>query len=235
MTETTTASASWLAALPRDRLLAEMSVWSADLVRIADDVARVDPFTDMYHIDVSDGHFTPAMLFFPDLVARLRALTRRPLHVHLMATPDIVADQIEQFADAGTDLVTVHAELGDRVPGLLDQIHARGLAAGLVLRVETPVATVTPWLGACDVLTLLGTAIGVKGQHLDPTATARLREARSLLRDAGRPGALLAADGGIREHTVPELRAAGADTVVMGSLAFGAPDLPARMAWLRGL
>lgn len=234
MTETTP-PAGWLAAMPRGRLLAEVSVWSADLVRIADDVARLDPFTDIYHVDVSDGHFTPAMLFFPDLLARLRAVTRRPLHVHLMAAPSIVADQVEQFADAGADMVTIHAELGAMVPDLLARIHARGLMAGIVLRVETPVATVRPWLGACDMLTLLGTAIGVKGQQLDPAAAARLREARAMLREAGHTGMKLAADGGIREHTVPDLREAGADTVVMGSLAFAAPDLPARMAWLHGL
>ena len=220
-------TADWLERLPRDRLLAEMSVWSADLVRLADDVARIDRYADIYHIDVSDGHFTPAMLFFPDLVARLRTLTRRPLHVHLMTAPAIVVQQIEQFAEAGADLITVHAELGDAVPGLLDTIRERGLAAGLVLRVETPVGVVRPWLDRCDMLTLLGTAIGVKGQELSPHALARLAEARALLRD--RP-TLLAADGAIREHTVPPLYAAGADTVVMGSLALGAPPQAPRLA-----
>ena len=83
-------------------------------------------------------------------------------------------------------------------------------------------------------LTLLGTAIGVKGQGLDAGAGARLGEAAALIAAAGRP-VVLAADGGIRETTVPLLRAAGAQTVVLGSLAFGAPDLTARMAWLKGL
>ncbi len=225
-------TADWLERLPRERVLAEMSVWSADLVRLADDVARVDPYADLYHVDVSDGHFTPAMLFFPDLVARLRTLTSRPLHVHLMTAPAIVADQIGQFAEAGADLVTIHAELGDAVPGLLARIRERGLAAGLVLRLETPIGTVRPWLDRCDMLTLLGTAIGVKGQGLAPQATARLAEARALLRDSA---VLLAADGAIREQTVPQLYAAGADTVVMGSLAFGAADIAQRMSWLHGL
>lgn len=227
-----TATAGWLERLPRGRLLAEMSVWSADLVRLADELARIDPHADLYHIDVSDGHFTPAMLFFPDLVARLRTLTSRPLHVHLMVAPAIVAEQIEQFAEAGADLITIHAELGAAVPGLLARIRGRGLAAGLVLRLETPVDTVRPWLGQCDMLTLLGTAMGVKGQGLAPQATARLTEARALLCYGA---TLLAADGAIREHTVPQLYAAGADTVVMGSLAFGAADIAQRMGWLHGL
>jgi ribulose-phosphate 3-epimerase len=85
-------------------------------------------------------------------------------------------------------------------------------------------------------LTLLGTAIGVKGQGLDPTACNRLREAKSMINTANLPQRIvLAADGGIREHTVPELRKATAETVVLGSLAFGAPDLGARIAWLKAL
>ena len=236
MTGDISAPAGWLERLPRDRLIAEMSVWSADLVRLADDIARIDRHADVYHIDVSDGHFTPAMLFFPDLVARLRTLTRLPLHVHLMTAPAIVADQIGQFADAGADLITIHAELGDAVPSLLARIQERGLAAGLVLQLETPVDIVRPWLDQCDMLTLLGTAIGVKGQGLAPQAIGRLAEARALLREVSRDGAvLLAADGAIREQTVPLLHAAGADTVVMGSLAFGAADIAQRMDWLHGL
>ena len=217
--------------LPRDRLLAEMSLWSADLVHLADDIARVEPYADLFHIDVSDGHFTPALLFFPDQVAAIRRVTERPLHVHLMATAEIVLDQIEQFADAGADLITVHVELGDTLPTALDAIDARGIAAGLVLRIETPVAACGPWLGHVKFLTLLGTAIGVKGQNLSDQACGRLTQARALTGDT----ITLAADGGIRSNTVPALRAAGAETVVMGSLAFGAPDLPATIRWLHAL
>jgi ribulose-phosphate 3-epimerase len=100
--------------------------------------------------------------------------------------------------------------------------------------VETPVERAKPWLQHIDMLTLLGTAIGVKGQGLDPSATTRLQTAAGLIAESGRR-IVLAADGGIRDTTVPLLRAAGAETVVLGSLAFGAADLGARMAWLRGL
>ena len=74
----------WLEALPRHRLLAEMSLWSADLGRIAEEVARVDAVADLYHLDVADGHFAPGLLLFPDLVRSIRRRTARPLHVHLM-------------------------------------------------------------------------------------------------------------------------------------------------------
>ncbi len=102
--------------------------------------------------------------------------------------------------------------------------------------VETPIADVARLLPRVRFLTLLGTAIGVKGQGLDDAACDRLREAKTLIARSGADHRIvLAADGGIRDHTVPELRTAGADSVVLGSLAFRAPDLAAQMAWLRAL
>lgn len=228
-----TASSRNIESLPNDRLLAEMSLWSADLVRMADDLARVDPFTDIYHLDVADGHFAPAFLMFPDLVSQIRRLTAKPLHVHLMVADNILLEQISQFADAGADIITIHAENANAGEAL-DLIAERGVQAGLVLQLDTPVARSAQWLDRISVLTLLGTRIGVKGQDLDGNAEARLREAKALIGKTGSARRiLLAADGGIREHTVPRLHDAGAETVVMGSLAFNAPDLAARMAWIR--
>lgn len=223
----------WITALPRSRLLAEYSMWSANLIRLADDLDRITPHTDILHIDVADGHFAPALLFFPDLVAGLRELTAIPIHVHLMVDDAVLLSQIDQFAEAGADLISVHVENANAGAGL-QRIAQHGLKAGMVLRVETPVARVAEWVKHLDMLTLLGTAIGVKGQGLDPTAGARLGEAAALIAGAARR-VILAADGGIRDTTVPLLRNAGAETVVMGSLAFGAPDLAARMAWLHAL
>jgi ribulose-phosphate 3-epimerase len=223
----------WLARLPADRLIGEFSMWSADLIRLADDLARITPVADILHIDVADGQFAPALLFFPDLVARIRAETAIPIHVHLMVADNVLLSQIDQFAEAGADLISLHAENANAGDGL-DRIASHGAATGMVLRVETPVEQAAPWIDRLDFLTLLGTAIGVKGQGLDPTAGARLGQAKAMITPTGRR-IVLAADGGIRDNTVPVLRAAGAETVVLGSLAFGAPDLGARMAWLHAL
>ena len=228
-----------LASLPTDRLLAEFSLWSADLVRIAGDVARVDSFVDIYHADVADGHFSPALLLFPDMIAQIRPLTAKPVHVHLMVADSGLMDQIDQFAEAGADIISIHAENRNVEAGLA-AIRAHGLAAGVVLQLHTPVASAAPWLDDLAMLTLLGTKMGIKGVGLDPEAEARMREARAMIDGRGGDNAntcriLLAADGGIREHTVPGLRRAGADTIVMGSLAFGAEDLAQRIAWVHGL
>jgi len=227
-------SANWLSELPADRLIAEYSMWSADLIRIGGDLARIEGHADVLHIDVADGHFAPALLFFPDLVARMRAATATPIHVHLMVADAVLVEQVAQFADAGADLISIHAENSAVADEALALIGARKLAAGMVLRVETAVASCKSYIDRVDFLTLLGTAIGVKGQGLDPAATDRLREAAGLIETTGRR-IVLAADGGIREHTVPLLRKAGAETVVLGSLAFGADDLSARMRWLHAL
>lgn len=226
-------SRTWLASLPRDRLLAEFSMWSADLIRLAEDLERIENHADILHVDVADGHFAPAMLFFPDLVARMRVVTALPIHVHLMVDDAVLLSQAEQFADAGADLISVHAENAN-VAEALELIGSKGLASGIVLRVETLVAAALPLLDRVDFLTLLGTAIGVKGQGLDAAATARLSEAKGYIANSGRR-IVLAADGGIRDNTVPLLRSAGAETVVMGSLAFGADDLEKRMKWIHDL
>ena len=228
-----TAPSDWFETLASDRLLAEISLWSADLCRMGDDIARIDPYADIYHLDVADGHFSPALLLFPDLIASIRKRTSKPLHVHLMVADAILLDQIEQFADAGADLLSIHLENGNVDEGLA-LIETRGIRSGLVAQLQSPVAAFAPFLDRISMLTLLGTRIGVKGRDLDPQAGDRLREARKLI--AGRAGdrrVVVAADGGIREHTVPTLRAAGAETIVMGSLAFGASDLASRMAWVK--
>jgi len=223
----------WFDKLPSDRLIAEFSVWSADLLRLGEDLTRIRPHADLLHIDVADGHFAPALLFFPDLTARVRAASDLPMHVHLMVDDTILESQIDQFADAGADVITLHAECASVATGALDHIKQRGLFAGLVLKVETPVTALAPYIDQIRFLTLLGTSIGVKGKGLHDDALKRLEEARALVRgaDVGHR-VIVVADGAIRHETVPKLRAAGAEAVVLGSLAFGDPDLPARMKWL---
>ena len=220
----------WLAGLPNNRLIAEYSLWSADLIRLADDMARVERFVDIWHIDVADGQFSSALLFFPDLVAACRKRSSKPFHVHLMVTDAVLLDQIRQFSEAGADLISVHAENANADAGLA-LIAELGLAGGVVLQLETPVAAAKRWLDRIAMLTFLGTRMGIKGVGLDEAAGARLTEAKAMIAATGRR-IVLAADGGIRETTVPGLRRAGAETIVMGSLAFGAADLAARMAWV---
>ena len=206
------------------------------MVRLAEELKRIGPYADVLHLDVADGHFAPAMLFFPDLVAAIRKISELPIHVHLMVADDVVLAQIGQFVEAGSDLISIpleNASVADAALDLLDQKH---IAAGMVVKVETPVVGIASYLPRLRFLTLLGTPIGVKGRGLNESAGDRLRKAKRLIDASGAiKRIVLAADGGIREHSVPVLRDAGAETVVLGSLAFGATDLGARMAWLYAL
>ena len=121
--------ASWLEALPRTRCLAEFSLWSANLIGLEADLLRVGDLVDIYHIDVADGVFAPSLLFFPDIVAALRKKTAIPFHVHLMCADAVLLAQVDQFAEAGADMISVHVENGNAAEALA-RITALGLKEG---------------------------------------------------------------------------------------------------------
>jgi ribulose-phosphate 3-epimerase len=219
---------------PTQRMLAEISLWSADFTCFAAEIERVDHYADMYHIDVSDGHFVPGFLFFADLVAALRPLTAKKFHVHLMTTNPIA--HVDDFIQAGADMITVHAENGPLAPAALQKIRQSGAAAGLCLGLDVAPASIVPYLELVDVVLMMGTPMGVKGVEPSKLAYQRVGTMRRLVAEAGLAEQVrVIADGGIRTHTVPLLRAAGADGVVMGSLAFKSANLEETFAWVHSL
>jgi ribulose-phosphate 3-epimerase len=220
--------------LPQDRLIVEVSLWSADVTRLADEIKRVDAFADMYHIDVSDGHFVPGFLFFADLVKAIRPLTARPFHVHLMTTNPLA--HITDFVSAGADLISIHAENGTIVPAALDAIHHQGIAAGLVLGLDVQPETIAPYLELVNLVLMMGTPMGVKGVKPSSHVYDRVRKMKTLISQEGLDEQVkVFADGGIREQTIPKLRSAGADGVIGGSIIFKSTDLKETFNWLHGL
>lgn len=217
--------------MPCDRLLVDVSLWSADLTALGDEVRRLDPFADLFHVDVSDAHFVPGLLFFPDLLAALKPLTRTPFHVHLMV--DHPLQMLNDFIDAGADLVTVDIQNGDAVPEAIRRIHEQRRAAGVAIALDVEPEAVGPYLNQVDLVLMLGTPPGIKGVDLAPSAYDRMAAMRRLLKDVGQEARVkIEADGGLRRHTVPGLRAAGADLVAPGSLIFGHPNLDEVFGWL---
>jgi ribulose-phosphate 3-epimerase len=208
----------------------DVSLWSADLGNLQSEIARLETVADSFHLDAADGHWVPALLFFPDLVARLRPLTRVEFHLHLMATRPL--DLLPAFLDAGVDRVTLPVELGKRVRPALDRVRAAGRRTGISLALDTPVDWAKPFLGSIDTIVMMGTEVGVKGCGLDPRACGRLKAMRDM---GGGRLPLLVADGGIRAETVPLLRGAGAAGIVPGSLVCASEDPQAAAAWLRSL
>jgi ribulose-phosphate 3-epimerase len=218
---------SFLTNLPPDRLLVDVSMWSASLGALAADIERMAPYADLFHFDASDCHFVAEPLFFPALVGALRPLTAVPFHIHLMArSPARLAGA---FAAAGADLITVHAEADD-VAAALAQIRAGGQAAGLALTLDTAPEAAARFLDAVDAVVMVGTPLGTRGTRMDPRAPDRMAVIRQML--AGRGHIPVLADGGIRHATVPGLAAAGASGVVAGSLLLASPEPSAVTAWL---
>ncbi|GAC1522196.1 MAG: ribulose-phosphate 3-epimerase [Chloroflexota bacterium] len=220
--------------MPGDRLLVDVSLWSADLTALGDEVRRLEPFADMVHIDVSDAHFAPGLLFFPDLIAALTRLTGTPFHVHLMVERPL--DLLDAVLEAGADMVTVDYKNGDAVPEVIRRVRHHERAVGLAVGLDVEPEAVRPYLDRVELVLMMGTPLGIKGVDLAPSACHRIEVMRRLLREAGQHERVkIGADGGLRRQTVPALRAAGADLVAPGSLIFGAPDLDEVFSWLWSL
>jgi ribulose-phosphate 3-epimerase len=207
------------------------SLWSADLANLAEAMRWSEPYSERFHLDVADGHYTPTMLFFPDLVRALRPHTRLPFEVHLMTTdPEI---WIEPFADAGADLFIFCYDTVRDFSRLLAAVRERGKQIGISLQITESIECLEPYWPELDLVTLIGTTIGTKGTSMDPAAEMRIRQTRAIIRQRG-VKTEIQADGGIRRNTVPIIHQAGADWIVPGSLMF--KENPAEMRqWLASL
>ncbi len=207
------------------------SLWSADLSHLAAEVVRVDPYSERFHLDVADGHYVPNLLFFPDLVRAIRPHTKRPFEVHLMTTDPVA--WIEPFSAAGADgFVFCLDTLAD--PSLaIDAARSLGKFVGISLALSESVASLDPFWDQLDQVTLLGTALGIKGVAMDPALPVKVLQAREHIHKHN-ARVEVEVDGGIRRTTVPTLVEAGADWIVPGSLMFG-EDPYALRVWLDGL
>jgi ribulose-phosphate 3-epimerase len=204
------------------------SLWSADLGNLAAELKRVEPFSERFHLDVADGHYVNNMLFFPDLVRNLRRHTSKPFEIHLMVTDPLA--WIDPFAEAGADIILFCFDAANDPGEVLRAIHNRGKKAGFSLLITEPLELVEPYWPELDVLTIVGTAMGIKGASMDASVPRKIRRAREIISKRGLK-AEIEADGGIRRETVPLMAEAGVDYIVPGSLMFGGDPAEMRQ-WL---
>jgi ribulose-phosphate 3-epimerase len=207
------------------------SILSADFARLGDEVTALGKAgADWVHVDVMDGRFVHNMTIGPLVVKALRRVTRLPLDVHLM----IVEPEryVQDFAEAGADIITVHAEACMHLHRVLQQIRALGKKAGVSLNPHTPEDVLRYVLELTDLVLVMSVNPGFGGQDFIPAVLPKLQNIRSMIRASGK-NIHLEIDGGVKPGTARQVIEAGADVLVAGSAVFGAGDYASAIAKLR--
>ena len=205
------------------------SILSADFARLGEEIAAIDEAgCDYIHIDVMDGHFVPNLTMGPPVIKALRGCTDKPFDVHLMIEP--AAPYLADYADAGADIITVHAESDIHLHRNLQVIRGLGKKAGVSINPSTPAAAVEPVLDDVDLILVMSVNPGFGGQSYITSVTPKIAEIKAMIGD--RP-IELEVDGGVKPDNVAEVAAAGANVVVAGSAGFQGNDYAATIGALR--
>ncbi len=192
------------------------SLLLCDFGNLEREVARLEEAgVKALHLDVMDGRFVPNLTYGMPIVSAVRQLTDMPLDVHLMIEEP--QQYVQQFFDAGADIITFHVEAVEDPQPVIDQIHELGAAAGVALNPGTPVSAVEPVLNDCDLVLVMSVEPGFGGQSFQTIALDKLRQ----LRTQTAPSTLLEVDGGVNAGTIAEATRAGAQMMVVGSAIFG--------------
>ncbi len=194
------------------------SILSADLTCLGDQVRALDRAgADYFHIDIMDGAFVPNISFGMPVIKAVRGLTDKICDVHMMVNEPI--RYIDQAAEAGADLITVHAEACTHLDATIQRIRSAGAMAGVALNPATPVSAVSCILGQVDMVLVMMVNPGFGGQKLIPYTIDKIRELKSIS-EGGRDSFDIEVDGGVNFDNAALLLDAGANILVSGSCLF---------------
>jgi ribulose-phosphate 3-epimerase len=198
------------------------SILSADFGNLAGEIQAVEAAgADLIHVDVMDGKFVPNLTFGPPVIASIRKTTDIPFDVHLMIeTP---GRHIGEYADAGSDFITVHVEAERHLHRTVHSIKERGAKAGVSLNPATPLDQIEEIIADIDLLLIMSVNPGFGGQTFIENTLRKIERARALI-DKEAPHVLLEVDGGVTLENIATIRDAGADILVAGSSIFRSND-----------
>lgn len=206
------------------------SILAADFANLGSEVARVADHIDMVHIDVMDGHFVPNVSLGYPVIASLRKTTDLYFDCHMMTTnPDVYA---QNLAEAGGNLLMVHAEVFPDPTGAMTAAEREGLDFGLAVSPETPVEAIVPFVERCSQVLVMTVRPGFGGQSFMGEVLPKVEVLRKTIDSAGL-STDIQVDGGITNDTAPLARGAGANVFVAGSAIFAQPDPAAAVIALR--
>ncbi|MBK6090237.1 ribulose-phosphate 3-epimerase [Ruminococcus difficilis] len=203
-------------------MLIAPSLLSCDFSKMGEEIARMDKAgADWMHLDVMDGHFVPNLTFGAPIMKWVRPFSDKPFDVHLMISDPL--RYIDDFADAGADIITFHIESDSDIDKTIDKIKSRGIKAGLVLKPKTPAEAVFPYLDRLDLVLVMTVEPGFGGQSFMADMMPKVEAIKAEINRRGL-NVLIEADGGIGDATIAEVARAGVDVSVAGTAVFKAEN-----------